>query len=85
MEALDTVMNDEAIAKILLTTPRTKDICEDIAIDLRNVAQAQAEISFKAGIGEGIRLAYEDMKQKHYVVDYDLGKILNYLTQEMRE
>lgn len=53
-----------------------KQICRDVALE--ELAE-QAEISFKVGIREGIRLTYEDMKKLHYIVDYDLDKAVKYL------
>ena len=52
--------------------------CPRCAI-LNNGLEAQAEISFKAGIKEGVRRAYEDMKALHRITGYNLDACVKYL------
>jgi len=54
MEAKDTVMGDEEVidAYYGYTIHRVACITEKTRLPRRRIAQAQAEISFKAGIGE---------------------------------
>jgi len=85
MKAKDTVMSDEEIKKLTghTTTYEPKDT--QISYSLKSigvVVKAQAEISFKAGIKEGIRRAYQCMKDCHYAIDFDLDKATEYLEEK---
>lgn len=56
MKAEDTVMNDEQIAEIVSVGNQIEDINREPAHIERAIAKAQAEISFKAGMKQGIWL-----------------------------
>jgi len=58
MEAKDTVMSDEQIAQYM-NTPEAHAGGDDCYWDLDGIVQAQAEISFKAGIREVVDFAEE--------------------------
>ena len=77
MEAKDTIMNDgtkRQFRYILDKTP--KDVSR---WDIDGAIELQAEISFEAGIREGVRRIYEDVKARHYIIDYDLEVALKAL------
>lgn len=42
----------------------------------------QDKVIYKAGIREGIRRSYEDMKVHHYIIDYDLDTLVAYLEKK---
>ena len=73
MEAKDMILTQKDILKLV----GNLDAIE--MASCQTVAQAQAEISFKAGIREGVRRVYEDVKAHHYIIDYDLEVALKAL------
>ena len=50
MDWKDSMMSADTLAEIVRRTPRTSDMRYDIYVDILNVATAQAEISYKAGL-----------------------------------
>jgi len=72
MEAKDTVKTYGELRTICLN----EGILDPDEYDMK---RAQAEISFRAGIREGVRRSYEDMKARHRIIDYDLEESIKYL------
>lgn len=81
MEAKDTVMSEEQVMDLYGIHPH--QLVPGVQVD--ELKLAQAEISFKTGEKEGVRRAYQMMKDQHYITDFNLDSAVDFLEKKYGE